>query len=181
MSKIISITPTVQWQDLFKLEVRFDNGDFGTAFAKSQTPPYAVGEDVEYTKNEKGTVKIQRANAYGGGGYAPSAPSAPKTDERSASIIRQVALKSAVEYACAAKHDVNTILANAETFNAWMTGAECSSCITHRAFRKSQRPFLIGFILGRCVKPPFGEVFLCQLFCYICEPIRNNDTPRLTT
>jgi hypothetical protein len=63
MSKIISITPTGQWQDLFKLEVRFDNGDFGTAFAKSQTPPYAVGEDVEYTKNEKGTVKIQRANA----------------------------------------------------------------------------------------------------------------------
>jgi CHAD domain-containing protein len=39
MSKIISITPTGQWQDLFKLEVRFDNGDFGTAFAKSQTPP----------------------------------------------------------------------------------------------------------------------------------------------
>jgi hypothetical protein len=69
MSKIISITPTGQWQDLFKLEVRFDNGDFGTAFAKSQTPPYAVGEDVEYTKNEKGTVKIQRANAFGGGGY----------------------------------------------------------------------------------------------------------------
>ena len=46
MSKIISITPTGQWQDLFKLEVRFDNGDFGTAFAKSQTPPYAVGDEV---------------------------------------------------------------------------------------------------------------------------------------
>ncbi len=57
MSKIISITPTGQWQDLFKLEVRFDNGDFGTAFAKSQTPPYAVGEDVEYTKNEKAPLK----------------------------------------------------------------------------------------------------------------------------
>ena len=76
MSKIISITPTGQWQDLFKLEVRFDNGDFGTAFAKSQTPPYAVGEEVEYTKNEKGTVKIQRPNPYGGGGgYTQSAPS----------------------------------------------------------------------------------------------------------
>ncbi len=47
-------------------------------------------------------------------------------DDRSASIIRQVALKSAVEYACAAKHDVNTILANAETFNAWMTGASAA-------------------------------------------------------
>jgi hypothetical protein len=145
MSKIISITPTGQWQDLFKLEVRFDNGDFGTAFAKSQTPPYAVGEDVEYTKNEKGTVKIQRANAFGGGGYAPSAPSATsfaaKTDDRSASIIRQVALKAAVEYACAAQHDVNTILANAETFNAWMTGASSAPASHVEHFANRNDPF----------------------------------------
>jgi hypothetical protein len=145
MSKIISITPTGQWQDLFKLEVRFDNGDFGTAFAKSQTPPYAVGEDVEYTKNEKGTVKIQRANAFGGGGYTQSAPSSPsfaaKTDDRSASIIRQVALKSAVEYACAAQHDVNTILANAETFNAWMTGASSAPASHVEHFANRNDPF----------------------------------------
>jgi len=146
MSKIISITPTGQWQDLFKLEVRFDNGDFGTAFAKSQTPPYAVGEDVEYTKNEKGTVKIQRANAFGGGGYAPSAPSAPSfapkgNDDRSASIIRQVALKAAVEYACAAQHDVNTILANAETFNAWMTGASAAPASHTEHFANRNDPF----------------------------------------
>jgi hypothetical protein len=38
MAKIVSITPTGMWQDLHKLEIRFDNGDFGTAFAKSQTP-----------------------------------------------------------------------------------------------------------------------------------------------
>jgi hypothetical protein len=56
------MTPTGQWQDLFKLEIRFDNGDFGTAFAKSQTPSYGVGDEVEYTKNEKGTIKIQRPN-----------------------------------------------------------------------------------------------------------------------
>jgi hypothetical protein len=146
MPKIISITPTGMWQDLHKLEIRFDTGDFGTAFAKSQTPPYAVGEDVEYTKNEKGTVKIQRANAFGGGGYAPSAPSAtsfaPKgNDDRSASIIRQVALKAAVEYACAAQHDVNTILANAETFNAWMTGASAAPASHTEHFANRNDPF----------------------------------------
>lgn len=143
MSKIISITPTGQWQDLFKLEVRFDNGDFGTAFAKSQIPPYAVGEEVEYTKNEKGTVKIQRANAFGGGGgYNQSAPSAPKNnDERSLSIIRQVALKAAVEYACAAQHDVNTILANAETFNAWMTGQSAAPASHTEHFANRNDPF----------------------------------------
>lgn len=138
MSKIISITPTGQWQEFFKLEVRFDNGDFGTAFAKSQTPPYAVGDEVEYSKNEKGTVKIQRPNSFGGGGYTPSAP---KTDERSASIIRQVALKSAVEYGSAAKHDVNTILANAETFNAWMTGQSAAPVSHTEHFANRNDPF----------------------------------------
>ena len=109
MSKIISITPTGQWQDLFKLEVSFDNG----------------------------------ANAFGGGGgYNQSAPSfAPKTDDRSASIIRQVALKSAVEYACAAQHDVNTILANAETFNAWMTGASAAPASHTEHFANRNDPF----------------------------------------
>lgn len=138
MSKIISITPTGQWQEFFKLEVRFDNGDFGTAFAKSQVPPYAVGDEVEYSKNEKGTVKIQRPNPYG----STSAPSAPKNDDvRSLSIIRQVALKSAVEYACAAKHDVNTILANAEAFNAWMTGQSAAPASHTEHFANRNDPF----------------------------------------
>jgi hypothetical protein len=101
---------------------------------------------VEYTKNEKGTVKIQRANAFGGGGgytqSAPSAPSAPKNnDERSLSIIRQVALKAAVEYACAAQHDVNTILANAETFNAWMTGQSAAPASHTEHFANRNDPF----------------------------------------
>ena len=140
MSKIISITPTGQWQDLFKLEVSFDNGDFGTAFAKSQTPPYNVGDEVEYTKNEKGTVKIQRPNSFGGGGgYTPSAPKG--NDERSASIIRQVALKAAVEYASAAKQDVNTILANAETFNAWMSGQSAAPASHTEHFANRNDPF----------------------------------------
>jgi len=141
MPKIISITPTGMWQDLHKLEIRFDTGDFGTAFAKSQTPPYAVGEEVEYTKNEKGTVKIQRPNPYGSSTGSSYTPSAPKTDDRSASIIRQVALKSAVEYACAAQHDVNTILANAETFNAWMTGQSAAPASHTEHFANRNDPF----------------------------------------
>jgi hypothetical protein len=55
MAKIVSMTPTGAMARFTKLEIRFDNGDFGTAFAKSQTPSYAVGDEVEYTKNEKGT------------------------------------------------------------------------------------------------------------------------------
>ena len=146
MAKIISITPQGQWQDLFKLEVRFDNGDFGTAFAKSQNPSYQVGDEVEYSKNEKGTIKIQRPNNFGGfnGGSGGSFANASKSsgDERSASIIRQVALKAAVEYACAAQHDVNTILANAETFNAWMSGQSAAPATHTQHFaNRNDMPF----------------------------------------
>jgi hypothetical protein len=144
MAKIVSITPKGQWQEFYKLEVRFDNNDFGTAFAKSPTPSYAVGDEVEYSKNEKGTIKIQRPNSFGGfnGGSGGSFATASKTagDERSASIIRQVALKAAVEYACAAGHDMNTILGNAETFNAWMSGQSTAPKSEHFANR-NEDPF----------------------------------------
>jgi hypothetical protein len=144
MAKIISITPTGQWQDLYKLEIRFDNGDFGTAFAKSQTPSYSVGDEVEYSKNEKGTIKIQRPNNFGGGfggGGTPSYSAAPKNDDRSASIIRQVALKAAVEYACAAGHDVNTILANASIFNEWMNGKQSAATHQEHFASRNESPF----------------------------------------
>ena len=143
MSKIVSITPKGQWQDLFKFEVRFDDGDFGTAFSKSQTPPYATGDEVAYSKNEKGTLKISKGGWNGGGGNGGSFANTSKVsgDERSASIIRQVALKAAVEYGCAASHDISTILANAETFNSWMNqSATAPSYDSHFASR-NETPF----------------------------------------
>lgn len=143
MAKIVSITPKGQWQEFFKLEIRFDNGDFGTAFAKSPTPSYGVGDEVEYSKNEKGTIKIQKPggwNGGSGGSFATASKSAG--DERSASIIRQVALKAAVEYGCAASHDVNTILGNAEIFNKWMTGqSETAISHTEHFATRNESPF----------------------------------------
>lgn len=138
MAKIISITPKGQWQEFYKLDIRFDNGDFGTAFAKSPTPSYAVGDEVDYTKNEKGTIKI---NKPFGGGFNNASSSAPKNDDRSASIIRQVALKAAVEYACAAGHDVNTILANASTFNEWMNGNQSTATHQEHFATRNESPF----------------------------------------
>jgi hypothetical protein len=144
MAKIVSITPKGQWQDLFKLEIRFDNGDFGTAFAKSQTPSYAVGDEVDYTKNEKGTIKINKPFGGGfGGGTGGSFANTSKVsgDDRSASIIRQVALKAAVEYGCAAGSDVNTILANAAIFNEWMQGGQSAATHQEHFASRNESPF----------------------------------------
>jgi len=46
-----------------------------------------------------------------------------------------------VEYACAAQHDVNTILANAETFNAWMTGQSAAPASHTEHFANRSDPF----------------------------------------
>ena len=138
MPKITSITPNGQWQEFYKLELRFDNGDFGTAFAKSETPPYKVGDEVEYTKNEKGTVKIQRGDRPA---WTPSAPKA--NDDRSISIIRQVALKSAVEMSAAYVSQGSTIPVEkifelAEKFNAWMSGTHGATHQEHFAARTEE-------------------------------------------
>ena len=138
MPKITSITPNGQWQEFYKLELRFDNGDFGTAFAKSETPPYKVGDEVEYTKNEKGTVKIQRGDRPA---WTPSTPKA--NDDRSISIIRQVALKSAVEKSAAYVSQGSTIPVEkifelAEKFNAWMSGTHGATHQEHFAARTEE-------------------------------------------
>ena len=138
MPKITSITPNGQWQEFYKLELRFDNGDFGTAFAKSETPPYKVGDEVEYTTNEKGTVKIQRGDRPA---WTPSAPKA--NDDRSISIIRQVALKSAVEMSAAYVSQGSTIPVEkifelAEKFNAWMSGTHGATHQEHFAARTEE-------------------------------------------
>jgi len=141
MAKIVSITPKGQWQEFYKLDIRFDNGDFGTAFAKSPTPSYNVGDEVDYTKNEKGTIKINKPFGGGFNGGSTTTSYAPKTDDRSASIIRQVALKAAVEYASAAGHDVNTILANAATFNEWMNGTQSAATHQEHFATRNESPF----------------------------------------
>jgi len=57
-SKIKSITKQDQWNDLFKFEIKFENGSEGMMFKKTQDPMCAVGDDVMFTLSSKGTIKI---------------------------------------------------------------------------------------------------------------------------
>jgi hypothetical protein len=61
MAKIVSITPTGQWQDLFKLK-SVSTTETSELRLQNHKPHLTVGDEVEYTKNEKGTIKIQRPN-----------------------------------------------------------------------------------------------------------------------
>ena len=57
-SKIKSINNHDKWNDLFKFEIKFENGSEGMMFKKLNDPACSVGDDVMFIINEKGTIKI---------------------------------------------------------------------------------------------------------------------------
>jgi len=135
-ASIIDVIPDGQWRDMHKFKVRFDDGNEGTAFSKTQQFRFQVGENVEYEINEKGSVRLNKAQ-YAGGGYqqprqtyqASQAPVPPPKGHYTQQdlIIRQVALKAAVDYCKDSGCDVSAVVKHAEMFNAWIIGQPAGS------------------------------------------------------
>ena len=135
MAKIISFHPTGQWRELFKFDVALDNGVSGTVFSKSEHFRFDIGEDVAHELNEKGTLKLQKAQ-YAGQPSTPYAPSTAATSSTGAStkdelIIRQVALKEGAE---------PEVLPMAQRFNDWVLGKPAQGH-THAAHFDQDNPF----------------------------------------
>jgi len=124
MAKILSIQPTGNWRDLFKFEVSLDNGVTGTVFSKSETFRFTIGQDVAHELNEKGTLKLQKPEYAGQSYSAPSNSYAPKSNTGNSSkdelIVRQVALKAAVEFVAAKGGTEAQVLTVAQIFNDWV-------------------------------------------------------------
>lgn len=98
-AKITHIQGNGTWNDLFKFEVTMDNNDTGTVFSKSQTPPFAVGDEKSYDITPSGRghkikwIQEQRAFTPSNGGNYSSNNSKDKDE----SIARAVALKASVD------------------------------------------------------------------------------------
>lgn len=150
MAKVTSISPAGTWTSgdgatFYKYQMTFDDGRHGTIFSKNSSEPHQPGDELSFTINEKGTIKIDRP-AYNGGGA--SAYRKPADDSaRSASIIRQVALKAAVEYCNAfigqgQPIGQDKVLATAQIFNDWMANEKKEvSHAQHMAERVNEVPF----------------------------------------
>lgn len=117
MAKIASATPNGMWNAFHKFTVTLDNGSTGTVYSKNPQLRFNVGDEVAYEVNDKGTMKLDKPQ-YGGGSSSYSAPSGGGSKDEL--IVRQVALKAAVEYACSNGADVNKVLQFAESFNNWI-------------------------------------------------------------
>jgi len=98
-AKITHVQGNGTWNDLFKFEVTMDNNDTGTVFSKSQTPPFAVGDEKSYEITPSGRghkikwIQEQRTYAPSNGGNYSNNNSQAKEE----SIARAVALKAAVD------------------------------------------------------------------------------------
>lgn len=98
-AKITHIQGNGTWNDLFKFEVTMDNNDTGTVFSKSQTPPFAVGDEKSYDITPSGRghkikwVQEQRTYSPSNGGNYSNNNSQAKEE----SIARAVALKASVD------------------------------------------------------------------------------------
>jgi hypothetical protein len=123
MAKITSIIPTGQWRELYKFDVTLDSGDKGTVFGKTPQLRFGIGDEVAHSINEKGTMKLDKPQYGGGapsysGGGSQSAPA--QTGSKDELIVRQVAIKAAVELAASHGLDMNAMFKAAEEINAWI-------------------------------------------------------------
>ena len=144
MAKITDITPTGVWNDLHKYEVTMDDGAKGTAFAKTSPPWYSVGDEVEYTLNPKGNIKISKGTApyVGGGSQAPARQYVPsKGGSKDEQIARSVAFKGAIDLACAGMIDVKDICAFMKMHLPYILGEEESGGSTYKEHFSEESPF----------------------------------------
>lgn len=115
-----------EWNGLQIYKLTMDNGQTGDIFAKSWEPK--VGEELTYTYDvEKSRIKRVNPNFQGGGnsggGYKP-AYGGNKGGSKDELIVRQVALKAAVEFAAIHNLKIEHTLHAAEMFNTWINAGK---------------------------------------------------------
>lgn len=114
-----------EWNGMSIYKLTMDNGQTGDIFTKGWEPK--AGEELTYTYDvEKSRIKRQNPNYQGGsapsgGGYSGGYKSSGSKDKL---IVRQVALKAAVEFVTGKDIKANQVLQLAEIFNTWINAGE---------------------------------------------------------
>ena len=140
MAKIVSITPAGQWQEFHKMDVSFDDGVKGTAFSKTASPWYNVGDEVEYSINAKGSVKISKGTApYSGGGYSGGGGS--KGGSKDEQIARSVAFKGAIDLVVGGKISLQDIPRFVSEHLGVITGESSQGASYNQHFPPQESPF----------------------------------------
>ena len=114
-SKVVNVQGSGMFKELYVFEVELDNGDVGKIYRKSNDSKLSNGQDISYTINDKGSIKIvtdyQKNNQN---------QSSPKQDDVQKLIVKQSSLKAAVDYDN--KCTPEDVLKNAQMFYEWVWG-----------------------------------------------------------
>lgn len=113
-SKVVNVQGSGMFKELYVFEVELENKDVGKIYRKTNDSKLSTGQEISYTINDKGSIKIvtdyQKNN--------PTQSSPQKSDEVQKLIVKQSSLKAAVDYNsnCSAEE----VLENAQRFYEWV-------------------------------------------------------------
>ena len=123
MPKIVSLQDTGRmWKEFHILKIAFDNNDNGDVLAKSTNPSYKVGDEVQYTKNERGGIKIQREQSNfptSNSNYTPKVSNSNQSEQ----IARSVVFKGAIDLVSSGKLQITDIPSFVDKYLNVVTGA----------------------------------------------------------
>ena len=114
-SKVVNVQSNGTWKELYKFEVELDNGDVGKIYRKSNDSKLTNGQDISYTINDKGSIKIVTDYQKNQSQSSPQ-----KSDDVQKLIVKQSTLKAAVDYDN--KCSPEDVLKNAQMFYDWVMG-----------------------------------------------------------
>jgi hypothetical protein len=125
-AKVVSVTPKGDFayngKTFYKFFVSLDNGDSGEYNSvKADQDKFIAGSEVEYelTSNQYGNkIKPVYNGASGGSGYKPNYQK--KDDGRQELIVKQTALKAAVDFLKDKGAKSSDVLKVADAFVAWV-------------------------------------------------------------
>jgi len=114
-SKVKNVQGSGMFKELYVFEVELDNGDVGKIYRKSNDSKLSNGQDISYTINDKGSIKIVTDYQKNQSQSSPQ-----KSDDVQKLIVKQSSLKAAVDYdnKCTAED----VLKNAQIFYEWVWG-----------------------------------------------------------
>ena len=119
-SKVKNIKSVEMFMEMYVFEVEFANGDIGKVYRKSNESKLTTEQEVSYTMNDKGSIKIitdyEKNNLSQLKVVSSLIPE--KSDEVQKLIVKQSSLKSSVDYN--SNCSVEDVLKNAQLFNDWV-------------------------------------------------------------
>ena len=114
-SKVVNVQGSGMFKELYVFEVELDNGDVGKIYRKSNDSKLTNGQDISYTINDKGSIKIVTDYQKNESQSSPQ-----KSDDVQKLIVKQSTLKAAVDYDN--KCSPEDVLKNAQMFYDWVMG-----------------------------------------------------------